>query len=206
MFDIFLTHNYIPFMVSFVVMIGSGLIEAIGLGVGQLNVDADVGVEPDGGTVLEWLGLRSGLPILIWLTSLLGSFTLAGIGIQQIATAVFGGPMHWGLASLGALVLGGGINSVVASALARIMPAYESTVISSDDLIMRRGIILEGSARRGQPARAKVMDQHRQAHYVMVEPHNDGDILVHGDTALLVRKEGSTFYVVPEAHSTLRPT
>lgn len=165
MFDIFLTENYAPFTASFIVMIGIGLIEAIGLGSGQLDADTDVNVEPDGATALEWLGLRSGLPVLIWLTSLLGCFTLAGIALQQIATALWGSPLPWIIASLGALGIGVAANSIVAGALAKIMPAYESTVISSEDLIMRRGTILEGSARRGHPARAKVIDQHNQAHY-----------------------------------------
>jgi hypothetical protein len=85
------------------------------------------------------------------------------------------------------------------------MPKYESTVISSEDLIMRRGTILEGAASRGRPARAKVVDQHKQAHYVMVEPHHDEDIIKQGETALIVRKQGSTYFVLPDTHTTLRP-
>jgi IS4 transposase len=52
-------------------------------------------------------------------------------------------------------------NRFASRGLARIMPGYESTIISTDDLIMRRGTILEGTARRGRPARAKVVDQHK---------------------------------------------
>ena len=40
--------------------------------------------------MLDWLGLGGELPILIWLTSLLGCFTLAGVAIQQGATALAG--------------------------------------------------------------------------------------------------------------------
>ena len=69
---------------------------------------------------------------------------------------------------------------------------------------MRRGTILEGTARRGQPARAKVVDQHGQAHYVMVEPHNDSDVVAPGETALLVRRAGPTFFVVPDVSPSLR--
>ena len=75
----------------------------------------------------------------------------------------------------------------------------------AEDLIMRRGVILEGAARRGHPARAKVLDQHKQAHYVMVEPHNDDDIIAQGETAMLVRKEGTIFFGLPDVHPTLRP-
>ncbi|MEO6218126.1 MAG: OB-fold-containig protein [Sphingomonas sp.] len=205
MFGLFLTSAYVPFTVAFVVMIGIGLIEAIGLGVGSLDLHADIGGDVDGPDLLGWLGLGDGLPILIWLTSLLGCFTLAGVGIQQLAAVLFGAPLHWGIATAGAAVIGLIANVFAASGLARIMPGYESTVVSVEDLLMRRGTILEGTARRGHPARAKVVDQHGQAHYVMVEPHNDSDIVAPGETALLVRRAGPTFFVVPDVNPSLRP-
>ncbi len=202
MLNIFLTPEYAPFAISFVIMLGVGVIEAIGLGAGQFDVHADL--DADSGGALDWLGIGSGLPILIWLTSLLGCFTLAGVVLQQSATALLGEPLHWALAVIGALVTGLILNGFAAGLLARIMPSYESTVISVDDLIMRRGTILEGAARRGHPARARVIDQHKQAHYVMVEPHNDGDVIAQGETGLLVRKENSTFFAVPDTNTTLR--
>jgi hypothetical protein len=201
-FDIFLTPDYAPFAISFVIMLGVGIIEAIGLGVGQFDVHAEL--DADSGGVLDWLGMGAGLPILIWLTSLLGCFTITGIAMQQIATALLGEPLHWGLATFAALLLGGLLNGFVAGVLTGIMPSYESSVISVDDLIMRRGTILEGAARRGHPARAKVIDQHKQAHYVMVEPHEDGDVIAQGETGLLVRKENGTFFLVPDTDTKLR--
>ena len=198
----FLTPDYAPFAISVVIMLGVGLIEAIGLGMGQF--DASVDLDADSGGALDWLGIGEGLPILIWVTSLLACFSLVGIIIQQIATVVLGQPLHWALASLGALLLGGLLNGFTSGLLVRIMPSYESTVISVDDLIMRRGTVLEGTARRGHPARAKVIDQHKQAHYVMVEPHNDSDIIAQGEIGLLVRKEGGTFFIMPDTDTTLR--
>ena len=199
-----LSAEYAPFAFAFVIMLGVGLIEAIGLGAGQFDVDS--GPNGDSGSALEWLGIGSGLPILIWLTSLLACFTLVGVAVQQTITFLFGGPLHWVPAAGIALGIGGLLNGFVAGGLARLMPSYESTVISVDDLIMRRGTILEGSARRGHPALAKVIDQHKQAHYVMVEPHHDTDILSQGETGLLVRKDGGTFYVTPDSDTTtLRP-
>jgi Protein of unknown function (DUF1449) len=203
MLSVFLAPDYMPFAVAFAVMLGVGLIEAIGLGLG--HIDADMDVDGDGPTALNWLGMGKGLPLLIWLTSLLGCFTLAGVAIQQIATSVLGGTLHWPLASAGALLFGGGVNRFVARGLSRIMPSYESSVISTVDLLMRHGTVLEGTARRGHPARAKVVDQHHQAHYIMIEPHGDDDVIGQGETALLVRKEGTLFFGVPDAHPTLRP-
>ena len=207
MVTLLLTSAYAPFMVAFVVMIGIGLIEAIGLGLGELGVDADAGLDrADGsGGVLDWLGLGAGLPILIWLTSLLGCFTMVGVAVQQTSAAITGAPLSAGSAAGIALIVGGFINMFAARGLARIMPSYESTVISQGDFMRQRGTILEGVAKRGHPARAKIIDQHGQAHFVMVEPHHDTDVIAEGETALLVRRDGSIFFVLPDAPTALRP-
>lgn len=209
MFAIFLTPDYAIFLAAFIVMIGIGLIEAVGLGIGHFDWGADFDGSVDGGGadaagLLDWLGLKRGLPILVWLTSLLGCFTIAGVAVQQVATGLLGGPLHWILASIVALMIGGSVNGIASAGLARILPEYESTVIETDDLIMRRGTVIEGSARRGHPTRAKVVDQYGQAHYVMIEPHHDGDTIGQGETALLVRRTGALFFAQPENGSEFR--
>src|SRR4051794_5431625 len=120
MFSLFLTPDYAPFTVAFVVMIGIGLIEAIGLGLGSVDLHAHIGGDADGPDLLGWLGLGDGLPILIWLTSLLGCFPLAGVVIQQIATGVAGAPLHGGIATAGAAVIGLIVNIFAARGLGRI--------------------------------------------------------------------------------------
>ena len=196
--------DYIVFAVAFAVMLGIGLIEAIGLGVGAFDLDGDVsGFES--WPFLEWLGLRSGLPILIWLTSLLACFSFAGLAVQQVAEALSGAPLYWPLAVGIALPIALVGNAFGSGLLAAIMPEYESTVIDSEALLRRRGTVLEGTARRGSPARAKVIDHHGQAHYVMVEPHNDADVIAQGQSALLVRKDGPLFFVLPDASTALSP-
>jgi hypothetical protein len=202
MFAQFLTPAYLPFAIAFVVMIGIGLIEAIGLGLGHLDLDAD-GAMDTGGGVLDWLGLGGELPILIWLTSLLGCFTLSGIVFQQAATALTGAPLGWPVAAGGALLAGLLLNTLAANGLARIMPGFETTVVSTDELLRLRGIVLEGTARRGSPARAKVVDRHGQAHVVMLEPHDDADAIPSGASALLVRREGKLFFALPDIDTLL---
>jgi hypothetical protein len=204
MFSQFLTPAYLPFAFSFVLMLGIGLIEAIGLGLGHLDLDGDLNVDGDF-SVLGWLGLGGELPVLIWLTSLLGCFTIAGIALQQGATALGGAPLSWSLASGGAFVAALLLNTLAANGLARIMPGFETTVIVTDDLLRQRGTILEGTARRGAPARAKVVDRHGQAHFVMVEPHDDGEAIASGETALLVRREGQIFFALPDRPALLQP-
>lgn len=197
MFAQLLMPAYLPFTVSFVVMLGIGMIEAIGLGFGHLHLDADLDADAHTG-LLDWLGLGSEMPILIWLTSLLGCFTIAGVAIQQIVTAASGAPLSLGQACGAALVAGAIANTLVANGLARVLPGFETTAITTDELLRARGTVLEGTARRGAPARAKVVDRHGQAHFVMVEPHNDADVLPAGTTALLVRRQGQLFFALPE--------
>lgn len=197
MFAQFLTPAYLPFAIAFVVMIGIGLIEAIGLGLGHLDLHADAGADVG---VLDWLGLGGEPPILIWLTSLLGCFTLSGVAIQQVAETLIGMPLHWGLASGGAAVVGVFLNTLCANGLARIMPGFETTAISTDELLRLRATVLEGTARRGAPARAKVIDQHGQAHFVMMEPHDDGDEITAGEVVLLVRRDRNLFFGMSDSH------
>ncbi len=203
MFAQFLTPAYLPFAIAFVVMIGIGLIEAIGLGLGHLDLHADVGAAGHDGP-LDWLGLGGELPILIWLTSLLGCFTLVGVAIQQVADALTGAPLSRGLALGGALVIGALLNTLAANGLARIMPRFQTSVISTDDLLRRHGTILEGTARRGAPARAKIVDEHGQAHFIMVEPHDDADVIGQGQSVLTVRREGTVFFALPDANTLLQ--
>jgi hypothetical protein len=204
---IFLTADYAPFAIAFVVMLGIGVIEGVGLGLGHLGIDADMDAHGAdvGPGLLDWLGLGRGLPILIWLTGLLCCFTVAGFAIQQVATLAIGHPLHWGAASAAALAIGLVANAFFAAGLARIIPSYESTIISAEDLLRHRGTVLEGTASRGHPARAKVVDGFGQAHYVMIEPHHETDVIAQGETALLVRKEGPVFFALPDVGTPLRP-
>ena len=182
-------------------MIGVGVIELLGADIDHGDADLD-GAHAAG--LLDWLGLGADIPLLVWLISLLACFTLTGLALQQIVTAVFGAPLYWLAASGIAFVVAVVLNAFVSRGLVKILPGYESSIIDAEELIMRRGTILEGVARRGHPARAKVIDLHDQAHYVMVEPHEDADLIQQGETALLVRKQGTTFFVLPDRHPTLR--
>lgn len=200
----FFTTPYLPFTVAIFVMIGIGLIEAVGLGLGSLDLDGDLSADGMHG-LLDWLGLGHDIPVLIWLTSLLACFSMVGVAIQQVAMALLGNPAPWWLASGAAFVGGALLNTLAANGLMRIIPAMETSVISADELLLRRGKILEGSARRGAPARAKVIDQHGQAHFIMVEPHSDIDEIASGQSALIIRREGQIFFVLPDESTPFRP-
>ncbi len=200
MLDQLLTPGYVVFTTALVVMVGIGIMEAIGLGLGHLDMDV---AEPGSENLLDWLGLKSGLSILVWLTGFLACFAFAGVALQQIVQSLIGSPLHWSIATGCALIAGLVANSFFSGILAAVLPEYESTVIGSDELLRRRATVLEGAARRGAPARAKVIDYHGQAHYVMVEPHDDSCVIAAGETGMLVRREGPLFFVLPDTNSSL---
>lgn len=204
MLTLLLSPAYAPFAVAFVIMLGVGVIELVGLDIGNSDADADIDANGNSAALFSWLGLAAEMPLLVWLISLLACFSLTGVALQQIVTALFGTPLHGAIAGGIALVVALVLNAFVSRGLVRLLPGYESSVISSEELLMRRGTVLEGVARRGHPARAKVIDRHNQAHYVMIEPHDDADLIRQGETALLVRKDGTTFFVLPDVHTTLR--
>lgn len=197
MFDFLLLPENLPFSVALLVMLMIGAAEAVGLGAGAAHVDADIdghiGFDP-----LAWLGVGR-VPLLIVLVVLLAFFGMIGIAAQKLAASFLGAPLSPWLASAIALVGALPLTGVGARAIARVLPADETTAIGLGTLVGRRTEIVIGEARRGSPARGRVRDAYGQIHYVMVEPTDEDARLVTGDTALLVRREGELFFGLPDA-------
>lgn len=199
MFDFFLLPENLPFSVALLVMLMIGAAEAVGLGAGAVHLDAHGDVHADGGDLLGWLGVGV-VPLLIVLVVLLAWFAMIGIGLQQLASSLWGGPLSPWLAASAALAGALPLTGIGARGLARLLPGDETTAISVEALVGRRAEIVVGEARRGSPARARVRDAHGQAHYVMVEPTDEDGRLATGETALLVRRDGELFFGLPDIH------
>jgi hypothetical protein len=133
---------------------------------------------------------------VIGLAALLFVFGTTGVIGQALLTSLLGAPLSAGWAALAAGAAALPLNSLAVRPLAAIMPQDEPTAVGLDDLVRRDAEIQIGTARPGSPARAKVIDVHGQSHFVMVEPHDQTLELNAGDTVLLVRREGQTFYGV----------
>jgi membrane protein implicated in regulation of membrane protease activity len=193
----------LPFAVALLVMLMIGAVEALGLGASaaHLDLDADAGA----GDLLAWLGIGR-VPLLMVLVVFLAAFGLAGLAIQQIV-----GPLPLWMAVPGAIAAALPLTGLGSRGLARIMPQDETTAVSLDTLVGKRGTITIGTARRGSPAQARVRDVHGQTHYVMVEPHDEAHAIAEGETVLLARRDGHIFIalgeadgIVPHAHEQLR--
>nr|WP_280842207.1 YqiJ family protein [Pontixanthobacter sp. CEM42] len=177
----------------------------------DIDVDMDVDLDADVSSVGAVDGLMSmiGLgrvPFTIWLASFLFIFAGIGVSTQLFAENLTGSPLYVWLA---ALISGGAalpVNGIVARPLGAILPQDETTAVSVKTLVGRRAEVLDGTARVGSPARARVRDYHGQAHNVMVEPHNEKEEIQAGETVLLVRREGATFYASRLEEPRLAPT
>lgn len=205
MIALLLTPEYAPFTLAFCVMLGIGLLQAIGLSFEALGLHAGLDHDLDGHGPLEWLGISSGIPILVWLTSLLALFTLSGIALQQAITMLAGLPLQWIAASGVAGMVALPLNAVASRGLAHVLPKDETTAIPIDDLLMRRARITIGTARAGSAAQARVVDHFGQLHHVMVEPHDSADVFEAGETVTLLRRANGIFYAAPEQPTLFRP-
>jgi membrane protein implicated in regulation of membrane protease activity len=185
MLDILVAPGNLPFAVALLVMLLIGIVEALGLGASAAHLDIDA--DAHAGDLLGWLGIGQ-VPLLMLLVVFLAAFGLLGLALQQAA-----GPLSPWLASAIAGAAALPVTGVGARGLARIMPQDETTAVSLDTLVGKRGTITVGTARRGSPAQARVKDVHGQTHYVMVEPQNEEHPIAQGETVLLVRRDGHVF-------------
>lgn len=192
-------HN-LPFLIAFGAVGVVALIALTGVGEaleGAGDFDAPDGLAAGGfGEALSALFGLGRVPLMVWLACLLFTFGTIGVIGQGVLAGILGAPLS---APLAAMLAGGAalpINGLTVRPLAAIMPRDETTAVTLDDLVRRDAQIQIGTARAGSPARARVTDLHGQPHFVMVEPHDTSSELREGDTVLLVRREGQTFFAV----------
>lgn len=190
----------LPFLIALGALALVALFQITGLGdmlEGAGDFDSSDGLEAGGfGEALTSLLGLGRVPLLIWLASLLLTFGSIGLIGQSVIAVLLGAPLSAGWATLLAGTAALPLNSLAVRPLGAVMPKDETTAITLDELVRREAEIQIGTARAGSPARAKVIDRHGQAHFVMVEPHDATIALQTGDTVLLVRREGPTFYGV----------
>lgn len=193
-----LAASNLPFVIALGALALIALVQVTGLGdVLEGDADAGGGLELGGfGDALTALLGLGRVPLLIWLASLLLLFGGIGLIGQAWIADLFGAPLSAGWAMLAAGAAALPLNSLAMRPLAAVMPRDETTAIALDELVRRDAEIQIGTARAGSPARARVIDRHGQAHFVMVEPHDAAAQLNAGDTVLLVRRERETFYAI----------
>ncbi|WP_193097460.1 YqiJ family protein [Burkholderia sp. Z1] len=200
-----------PFVVAIALMIVIGVLECVSMLLGlsltehaghllvlHFGLDhADGG--PDASVVGQFLGwLHVGrVPLLILLILFLLGFSILGLALQTSLQAVAGfmlpTALAVGLATVAALPFVRHTGKFVA----RFLPQSETTAVSEADFIGRTARIVTGDASLGNPAEARLVDEHGQQHYVRVEPDEAGRTFAKGTTVLLVsRISGSRYHAI----------
>lgn len=202
----------LPFLIALIALVLISALQIFGLGdlFEGAAADIEIDVDPDALTSAGWaegvfslLGLGK-VPFLIWLMLLMFVFAVIGVSGQALSVALLGIPFDplaaAGLAGIASLP----INGALTRPLAKLLPQDETSAVGLDTLVRRDAEIQIGTARRGSPARSKVIDVFGHPHFVMVEPHNPDTVMSEGQTVLLVRREGETFFAVHYESPTLQ--
>lgn len=199
MLNIILAPQNWVFSSALCLMLMIGIVEAAGLsGLGNEAAGLD-GDNPS----LGWLGI-GGLPLSIALIVLLGAFGLAGFTLQQGAMLLTGERLSALPAAAAAASIALPASRFLGRALAKVLPADETTAVSLDSLVGRRGHIVLGTASCDLPARARVRDAFGHSHYVLVAPHVVGETLREGEEILLIgRAEGAFLAIAVTPHINL---
>lgn len=200
MFALLFSDANVVFSVAIGVVFGLTILELFGLlfgislmglidDISPLDIDnnldlSEVGVSP----LLSWLSLDR-LPLMIWLVLLLLCFGLVGYSLNFISFSVFGATISTLFTVPIATILGLLLTGRIGSVLARLLPKNESSAIDTEDFVGSIATITVGEAVIDSPAEAKLIDNFKQAHYIMVEPMEAAERFVAGDRIILVSKQ-----------------
>lgn len=164
----------------------------------DVDLDADIEIDLDGASEFDgpdgpasavglsaWLGFGQ-VPMILWAAGMLTAFGISGYVLQSASSATLGVLLPLFAAvplSLPPTIIAG---RWFARTLGRMVPKTETSAIRRRSLGGRRGVIAQGTARRGRPAQARVRDGYGNFHYVRVEPVDDGAHYPKG-TEVLIR-------------------
>jgi hypothetical protein len=136
------------------------------------------------------------VPALILLLTLLGSFGSFGLLLQSLFKSFTGGLAPAWLAALPAFALSLPTVRIVGGIFARLIPQEETSAISRASFVGRTALVTTGVATVGNPAQAKLTDEHGQTHYLLVEPEVAGVELRAGTTVIVTGQSGVVFTAV----------
>jgi hypothetical protein len=146
-------------------------------------------------SLLGWL-LIGRVPILILLIIFLTAFGIIGLILQAMTLRVVGRLLPAGVIALPALIAAvAGVKSL-GGLLANVLLKDETSAVSEALFIGKIATITLGTAKRGQPAQAKLQDQYGQTHYVLVEPDREDETFDTGTAVVLVERNGVVFHAV----------
>jgi hypothetical protein len=199
-FDLFLAPQAWPFSVALALVLAIAVIEGaaqmLGFPVFGWIDGGALGASDAADAWLGWLHVGK-VPVLVLLVILLTSFAMIGYLVMAVAWSLLGVyPAAWlsaPLAFFGALPVVRGSGLVIA----RLIPRDETSAVSLDTLVGRVAVVVNGTARAGYPAQARVRNEAGQSFYVHVEPDDPAVHLESGASVLLVKQlSGARFTAI----------
>lgn len=190
MLDFLLAPCCVPFTAALALMAVIGAVEAAGLG-GAHGIDIDAGADA---RPLGWLGAGR-VPMLVLIVLGLFAFGAGGLVLQRLADAI-GGPLPLVIAVPAAAIAALPLTAMLSRAAAAVLPRDETSAVHLDELVGRAATLVVGRAAPGSPARARVLDRFGMAHFIMVEPDNDGQSFAEGEEVLIVRRDAGGFRAI----------
>jgi YqiJ-like protein len=146
---------------------------------------------------LGWLHVGR-VPTLALLVLFLAAFAMIGFALNMVTHRLIGLWVPAWVATPVACIAGFPIVRLLGARIGRLVPSDESFAVTLDSLVGRVATVLGGTARNGYPAEAKVLNQHGQMLYIMVEPDTADVIFAAGASVLLVRQiAGTRFAGIP---------
>lgn len=125
--------------------------------------------------------------LLVSLTGFAAGIAACGYALQFILQASTGAMLSGSVAMIIVLVPGLLLGGQITALVARFIPAFESHGISGQTYNGRRGYVVIGVARRGEPAQVRWRDLYGTMHSLMAEPLRDKDVIVAGTEVLVVK-------------------
>jgi hypothetical protein len=147
----------------------------------------------------SWVLISRGrVPFIVIIVIFLSSFSLTGFFIQYVAKFLSGQYIRWFHAIWPSFIIAMLCVSVMTVVLSKVhlKNIENSYAVRENTFIGKMAIITIGTAKKGQPAEAKLRDQYGKTHYVMVEPDGREDQFERSTQVLLVRKEKSIFKAI----------
>ena len=126
-------------------------------------------------------------PLLVSLTGFAAGIAACGYALQLILHTSTGAMLSGSVAMIIVLVPGLFLGGRITAFVARLIPAFESHGISGQTYNGRRGHVVIGNARRGEPAQVRWRDMYGTTHSLMAEPLRDEDMIVAGTEVLIVK-------------------
>ncbi|MFQ5560424.1 MAG: OB-fold-containig protein [Nitrospinota bacterium] len=142
--------------------------------------------------VFRWFQLGK-IPALILLVIFLTIFGILGLCLQALSIFLTGESFSSFFASLFAGLLTIPLVKITSTLFIRFFPKEETSAVSENSFIGMIATVVLGTAKKNEPAQAKLIDKYGKTHYLMIEPSSEREEYPAGKKVLLTDRKESVF-------------